>query len=126
MRSEFIDKINLLLEKDRKAVLSTCGPAGVQAGLFACHYQEGVFFVLVPSTADILDNLSMGCEVLATAPGWQMNGIAILCPSGEQSEIFPEIYQLDASHYNLVKIKPRRIQLSPHNGWGFAETIDFE
>lgn len=126
MRPEFDHKISFLLEQNRKAVLSTCGTAGVQAGLFPFYYQAGYFFALVPSTADILDNLSAECDVQATAAGWQLCGEACLWNPDTSGEDLPFSRIPAAEHCSLVKINPRRIQLAPHNGWGFAETIDFE
>jgi hypothetical protein len=105
-------------------VLSTSGPAGVQADVLACEAIGPRLFVLVPLTSDLLFNVETDPSVVATADGWQVRGTArVLRP-----EEFPASGSLssrpDARWCALLEVRPTRIHLRSAGGGSTIETID--
>ena len=112
------------LSTARQIVLSTGGPADIQAETLSCESIGLALYVLVARTSDLLFNLESNTLVVATADTWQMRGVARLlrqdeCPSGLALARMPE-----AAWCQLVEIRPTRLQLRPLRGKG--ETIDLE
>ena len=66
-----------LIAATPKCILSTIGPAGVQASVVACVVHERCIYVLVPSTVDHLFNLEHEFEVVLTSTLWQLRGAAL-------------------------------------------------
>ncbi|MHB1413785.1 MAG: hypothetical protein ACYC1C_00905, partial [Chloroflexota bacterium] len=66
----------------RQVVLSTGGPADIQAEVLPCETLGLALYVLVPRTSDLLFNLENHPLVVATADTWQLRGEAHLLPPG--------------------------------------------
>src|SRR5689334_1199757 len=58
-------------------ILSTTGPAGVQACTVTCVVHTGCIYMLVPSTLDQLFNIEHELEVVLTGASWQLRGAAL-------------------------------------------------
>src|SRR3712207_9218906 len=58
-------------------MLSTMGPAGVQASAVTCAVHAGCVYVLVPSTIDHLFNIEHEFEIVLTSTSWQLRGAAL-------------------------------------------------
>jgi hypothetical protein len=108
----------------RQIVLSTCGPADIQAEILVCESVGLALYVLVPRTSDLLFNLESNSQVVATADTWQVRGVAQPMKPG----VYPAQLSLartpQAAWCEVVEIRPSRLLLSPSNGHGQGETID--
>jgi hypothetical protein len=83
-----------------------------------------VLYVLVPKTSDLLFNLENNAQVVASADGWQVRGLArVLAPGAYPDQL--AIARMPAAVWSeVVEIKPSRLQLRPTPGHGQGETID--
>jgi len=112
------------LKLPHRVVLVTSGPAGVQAGEFACEAIGLNLYLLVPRTSDHLFNLEHESSVTLLAAGWDLKGEArIICddPAHLQLDLLGEP---GAEWCELVRIIPYQIQIRREQGWGYLETID--
>jgi hypothetical protein len=113
-----------VLKVPRRVVLATSGPAGLQAGTFACQAIGLDLYLLVPRTSDQLFNLEHDPNVTVLAPEWELKGKAQRTPA-EAPQIELDFIQEPAAPWCvLVKIKPHRLQIHRANGWGNLETLD--
>jgi hypothetical protein len=104
--------------------LSSYGPAGIQAAVFACEATGVTLYLLVPRTSDHLFNLEHNPNVVATAETWQLRGTARVAeqrPAG-----LALLQEPDASWCELVEIQPARLQIGRSEGGGYAETFDID
>jgi len=95
-------------------ILSTTGPAGLQASPVPCVVRDGPerkVFLLVPTTSDHLFNLEQQAKVVLATERWQLHGLAKI--------IQPGLY-----HY-MVKVTPVRMQIEADGNSRHRETIDF-
>lgn len=102
--------------------LSTYGPAGLQAGLFACEGVELMLYLLVPSTSDHLFNLEHNPNVVVTTESWQLRGTAVV--TRERPAGLALLRQPDAGWCELVVVSPTRLQIARTDDSGHAETFD--
>jgi hypothetical protein len=117
-----------LIANTPNCILSTIGPAGVQASAVTCVIHAGCVYVLVPSTLDHLFNIEHELEVVLTSAIWQLRGAALAI--GESTELHgtaPNAIQAcaRASGTTLVEIFPLRMHLEPEGRRRYRETIDF-
>jgi hypothetical protein len=113
-----------MLQLPRTIVLVTSGPAGLQAGRFACQAIGLDLYLLVPRTSDQLFNLEHDSSVLVLAPGWELKGEAQRIPA-EAALVELNLLQEPAAPWCvLVQVKPRRLQIHRTGGWGNLETLD--
>jgi len=108
----------------RQIVLSTGGPADIQAEVLPCESMGLALYVLVARTSDLLFNLESNTLVVATADTWQMRGVARLLRPGERPGGLALASTPEAAWCQLVEIRPTRLQLRPRQGK--RETIDLE
>jgi len=110
-------------------VLSTTGPAGLQASAVSCQVCEAWagpeprrrVFVWVPVTSDHLFNLEHGAEVALTAAHWQLRGLA-----GADGAARPGAIGVEPQPPAIVfEVRPVRMHLEPTGAGGHRETIDF-
>lgn len=113
-----------LLKVPRRVVLATSGPAGLQAGVFACQTVGLNLYLLVPCTSDHLFNLEHDPSVTLLAPGWELKGEAQLVPADAPQDELDLLQEPASQWYVLVKVKPHRLQIHRVGGWGNIETID--
>lgn len=107
-----------------QVVLSTWGPADIQAESLSCESVGLALYVLVPRTSDLLFNLESNTLVVATAETWQARGMTRLlrpsqCPMQLAIAGTPE-----AAWCEVVEFRPTQLNLRPADGKGQAETID--
>jgi hypothetical protein len=114
------------LKESRKAILASGGPAGVQAGEFACEAAGPDLFLLVPWTSDHLFNLEHESSVTVLTPGWELNGTAQIVSDRATVPGLALLKESNAEFCALVRVHPRRIQIRRAGGWGSKETIDLE
>lgn len=110
-----------------RCVLSTAGPAGLQAGFVACAVEEGCIYLLLPATSDMLFNLEHVEDVVLTAPEWQLHGVALMLgPSPERRRTVPAALSRQAAANGgvLAEIFPLRMHLEPGRE-PFRTTVDF-
>jgi hypothetical protein len=83
-----------------------------------------VLYVLVPKTSDLLFNLENDAQVVASAGGWQVRGLArVMAPCAYPDQL--AIARTPAAVWSeVVEIQPNRLQLRPTSGQGQGETID--
>ena len=74
-----------LIDATPDCILSTIGPAGVQASAVTCVVRAGCIYMLVPSTIDQLFNIEHELEVVLTGTSWQLRGAALAI--GEATEL---------------------------------------
>lgn len=110
-------------------ILSTTGPAGVQASVVACLVCESHIYVLVPSTIDHLFNLEHQLEVVLTSLCWQLRGAAVVVSEG--GELYGSVPQeiglrARSTGCTPVEVFPLRIHLEAAGSRRYRETIDFD
>jgi hypothetical protein len=117
-----------LIATTRDCILSTSGPAGVQASIVACIVREDCIYVLVPSTIDLLFNLEHEFEVVLTSALWQMHGAALVLGEGDGrhgTAPWKLSRRANAAGARLVEVFPVRMHLEPTDQRRYRETIDF-
>ncbi len=107
-----------------QVVLSSVGPADIQAEAVACEAVGLALYVLVPRTSDLLFNLETNTSVVATADAWQMRGEARLLAPGERPGLLEIVRRPEAEWCEVAEIRPSRLQLRPLPGQAQGETID--
>ncbi|WP_374688393.1 hypothetical protein [Promineifilum sp.] len=120
LRQHVID----LLQSAETVTLSTHGPAGIQAQVLPCEACGMRFFLLAPTTSELLYNLEHQPAAVVTSAAWQLHGRAhTLSP-----EAVPPELALGHSPRTpgcvILEVEGQRLQVGPSNGWGFSETID--
>ena len=114
------------LSPARQIVLSTCGPADIQADLLPCEALGLVLYVLVARTSDLLFNLESRTQVVANAETWQLRGVARLLSPGEYPDQLALARTPEAAWCQVVEVRPTRLHLRPPRGQGQDETVDIE
>lgn len=112
----------------RRAMLSTCGPADIQAADVECRAVGLRLYLLLPLTSDLLYNLETHCSVVLTCEGWQLHGCARILGDHEQPPALiwaadtplPEARRWQA----LVEVHPRRLHI--HDGSDGPLTLDMD
>ncbi len=119
-------RVSGILAKTKTVMLSTSGPAGIQAGLFRCESDGVHLYLLLPGTSDHLLNLEEDPLALASTSGWQLRGVAqvLRLQDSPGGLLLPQL--AEATGCFLVKIRPLQLQITRQDGWGFRETIDFD
>lgn len=107
-----------------QVVLSSHGPADIQAEVLACEAHGLALYVLVPRTSDLLFNLESNTLVVATAGTWQVRGEARLLRPGGYPERLALARTPEAAWCEVVEVRPTRLHLHPTNGRVKGETID--
>lgn len=117
-----------LIAATPQCILSTVGPAGVQAAMVACIVRADCIYVLVPSTADHLFNLEHEKEVVLTTTMWQLRGAALALGAvdGLHGAAPREITaRARTEGHALVEVFPIRMHIEPGGQRRYRETIDF-
>jgi len=117
-----------LIDATPDCILSTIGPAGVQASAVTCVVHDGCIYMLVPSTIDQLFNIEHELEVVLTGTNWQLRGAALAI--GEAAGLrgtAPAAIQARAraACTVLVEVFPLRMHLKAVGRQQYRETIDF-
>lgn len=117
-----------LIDATPNCILSTVGPAGVQASVVRCVVHASCVYVLVPSTLDHLFNIEHELEVVLTCSSWQLRGAALAL--GDATGLrgtAPAAIQAraHATGTTLVEVFPLRMDLEPSGRRRYRETIDF-
>jgi hypothetical protein len=113
-----------IMAETHQALLATCGPADIQAGIYPCEAEGVRLYMLVPRASDHHYNLEMSQDVVVTTHRWQARGKArSLAP-----EATPRSLRLGASEAVewsvLLEIVPTRLQIAAESGGPYVETID--
>ena len=113
-----------LLAPVRGALLSTFGPADIQAAEVACVARDLRLYVWLPRTSDLLFNIESHSAVVLSTAAWQVHGCARIL----KSDAWPrdvDAAQVDQARWlALVEVRPVRVHL-PAGPQG-AETIDID
>jgi hypothetical protein len=110
-----------------QSILSTHGPAGVQASSVTCIVCEGCLYILVPSASDHLFNLEHELELVLTSPCWQVRGLALGqgIATRQSGAARCELEALSAKlGTTIVEVFPLRIHLEVDEQRRHRETID--
>ena len=113
-----------VLKNSHRAVLATCGPAGLQAGEFPCEARGLSLYLLVPRTSDHLFNLELDPSVILLSTGWDLKGKAEKMSLSTLNHDLDLLAQPDAEWCALLRIIPDRIQIRREKGWGYIETLE--
>jgi len=105
-------------------VLSTDGPAEIQAEALRCEALGLSVYVLVPRASDLLFNLENSTLVVATADTWQARGAARLLSRAVYPEQLEIARRPEAAWCELAEIRLTRLQLRPSDDVGPVETLD--
>ncbi len=122
MLHELRERASEALLTTHQIVLSTCGPADIQAEVLTCEAVGLTLYVLVPRTSDLLFNLEESPLVVATADSWQLRGPARLLPPGAGPAELAMTRTPEAVWCQVAEIRPSHLQLHP--AAGVRETID--
>ncbi len=110
-------------------ILSTTGPAGLQASAVSCRVhatqagpeQRRRVFVFIPVTSDHLFNLEHFPQVMLTTPQWQLRGLV-----GADQAAHPEVTVVNAQQQVMAfEVTPVRVHIEPTSDGDHRETIDF-
>jgi hypothetical protein len=117
-----------LIDATPDCILSTIGPAGVQASAVTCAVHAGCIYMLVPSTIDQLFNIEHELEVVLTGTSWQLRGAALAIgeatgPRGTAPDMIQA--RARAACTTLVEVFPLRMHLKAVGQRQYRETIDF-
>lgn len=112
------------LASTQSIVLSTWGPAGLQAATLACESAAMLLYISVPRTSDLLLNIEQQPEVLATTTGWQLRGRAHILPLAEVPNELALAHGALAEWNELVELRPTQLNILPATGQGAGATID--
>jgi hypothetical protein len=107
-----------------QVVLSTWGPADIQAECLTCESLELILYVLVPRTSDLLFNLESNSLVVATAESWQARGMTQLLRPVQYPKELAITRTPEAAWCEVAEIRPTQLRLSPAPGQSQGETID--
>jgi hypothetical protein len=113
-----------VLSNTHHIVLSTDGPASLQAEALRCEALGLSLYVLVPRASDLLFNLENSTAVVATADTWQARGTALVLSRARYPELLGIHRMPEAAWSELVEIHLTRLQLRPLPGQGPVETLD--
>jgi hypothetical protein len=117
-----------LIEATPECILSTTGPAGVQASAVTCVVHADCIYMLVPSTIDQLFNIEHELEVVLTGASWQLRGagLAIGEATGLRGTVPAAIQaRARAACTVLVEVFPLRMHFKLIGRQQYRETIDF-
>jgi hypothetical protein len=116
-------------------MLSSYGPADIQASRVASAAQDLALYVFIPYSSDHLLNLEHRPGIVAATEEWELRGTARVLaqgeiPSGIQSPADGAYPNQTSSGANsgsgcVVEIRPTRLTLHARTGQGNLETIDF-
>lgn len=120
LRQHVID----LLQSAETATLSTHGPAGIQAQVLPCEARGLRFFLLAPTTSELLFNLEHQPAVVVTSAAWQLHGRARALPPDAAPPDLALGRSPRAPGCAVIEVEGQRLQVGRPNGWGFSETID--
>ena len=109
-----------LLADISHCMLSTSGPAGIQASVVPCQLQTDYLYLLVPDTSEHIFNLEHDSEVVVTAERWQLRGEANLCES-----TYSPFSTEQTSWHVTIEIRPKRMQINSGILESQAVTVDF-
>ena len=112
------------LAQARSVTLATCGPAGLQAGVFPCEAHGMRLYLRVPRTSDHLLNLESQASAIATTDAWRLDGRARAILPSEFPAGLTLLSTPDAGWSEIVELYPTRLQVASPSGWGFSEAID--
>ncbi|MBI4671597.1 MAG: hypothetical protein HY741_08015 [Chloroflexi bacterium] len=110
-------------------ILSTTGPAGLQASVVSCRVhaaqsdpeQQQRVFVFIPVTSDHLFNLEHCPEVMLTTPQWQLRGLV-----GADQAAPPEVTVIECQQQVMTfQVTPVQMHIEPTGEGSHRETIDF-
>lgn len=124
MLSQLRQRAREVLSSTHQVVLSTDGPAEIQADSLRCEALGLSIYVLVPRASDLLFNLENTTLVVATADTWQARGSANLLSRARYPEQLGIARMPEAAWSELVEIRLTRLQLRPLDGQGPVETLD--
>jgi len=110
-------------------LVSTYGPAGIQAGNFPCEANGLELFVLIPRTSELLFNIENHPEVIVTASEWHLHGVAFIVPgerAADEQVILHLLKVAEGDWSEVVEIRPTRLQIHPGDPTLPRETIDIQ
>jgi hypothetical protein len=113
-----------MLASTDRVVLSTDGPAEIQAEALRCEALGLLLYALVARASDLLFNLESTTLVVATADDWQARGTAYLLPRAKYPEQLKLIRLPEAAWSELIEIQLTRLQLRSLDGRSPVETLD--
>jgi hypothetical protein len=122
-------KVSELISSVSTVMISTYGPAGIQAGNFSCSAAGLRLYLLVPRTSELLFNIENRPEVIATTSEWQLFGAASVVPpepSTGEPAVFSLSKQPEWDWCEVVEIRPTRLQVHPLDPDLPRETIDIQ
>lgn len=122
-------KIIQALSQDQSVLLSSCGPADIQASRLSCALWASkpgeapaflILYLLVPRVSEHLLNLEHRPSVVVLGEGWKLHGTAQIQTTAEVPAGLPLLALPQATWGRLVAVHPTRMHLLR----GTPETID--
>ncbi len=108
----------------RTVILTSCGPAGLQADSVLCQGEDLRLYLLVPRTSDQLLNLEQAPAILLITPNWKLRGTARVLPAAETPAHLSQAAERSSAWSVWVEVQPVQLQRLDGNG-NSIETIDF-
>ena len=111
------------------ALLSTCGPADIQAAEVPCAARGLCLYVLLSQTSDLLFNIENHPAVVLSTAAWQVQGHACVLersawPRGLDIALLEQSQVGQTQWRCVVEVRPARLHIfsGPHG----PETLDFD
>ncbi len=108
----------------RTVILTSCGPAGLQADSVLCQSDGLRFYLLVPHTSDQLLNLEQSPAILLITTDWKLRGTALVLSAAEAPAHLSLTAGRPSAWSAWVEVQPVQMQRLDGNG-NSIETIDF-
>jgi hypothetical protein len=124
MLSHLRHRVGETLASANKAMLSTFGPADIQAAEVTCMAHGMRLYVLLPQTSDLLFNIESHASVVVSTPTWQLHGCAQLLNAAAWPPVPGLPPPTEAGWQVLAEIRPTRLHI--HAGPHGPETIDVD
>lgn len=116
------------LAENESCILSTTGPAQLQASVVRLAVREGRPYLLIPVTSDHLFNLEQEPTVLLTTRHWQLRGTAV--PVKPAYTALPPalafLFDPAQAHAgSIIEVIPQQMHIEAGQGQPHRQTIDF-
>ncbi len=109
----------------QRAVLTTWGPADIQAGEYACEALGLNLYLAVPLASDHLFNLETRSRVVVLGDGWRLHGTARCIARDAAPASLRLARAIDPRRTALVEVWPTRFDIEGSDQRA-GETIDIE
>ena len=117
-----------ILAENESCILSTTGPAQLQASVVHLAVYDNRLYLLIQATSDHLFNLEHEPAVVLTTQHWQLRGTAVpvkpiyTAPTSETAGLFDPAQTHTGS---IIEVIPQQMHIEAGKRQPYRQTIDF-